>query len=90
MVTRLCGVERVSRCSERHVQHANISTPFASYRFRLASIHAANDSANFLKKSRVLSLVSFPSVSKRLAAPPMYASGCCIARNVNGPSEAKK
>ena len=43
----------------------------ASYRFRIVSIHAANDCTNFLKNSRVLSWISLPSASKRLAAPPM-------------------
>ena len=42
------------------------------------SIHFANVCMKRSSSCRVVSLVMFPSWSNRLAAPPMYTSGCCI------------
>jgi hypothetical protein len=44
----------------------------------LLATHAANASMNFMRNSRVASFVIFPLALNSCAAPPMYASGCCI------------
>src|SRR6185437_15462344 len=66
------------------------ASPDAYRRTALCSIHATNASRNFFKKSRVESLTSFPWSSKRPAAPPMYASGCCRAGMFRKTSDCRR
>ena len=58
--------------------------------FTLVSIQDANACITFRKKSRVLSLVSWPLASNRLAAPPIYASGCCIVGTLRKTSDCRR
>jgi len=50
----------------------------------------AKASINLLRNSRVRSLESLPSASKRLVAPPIYASGCCMAGTSRNTSDCRR
>ena len=58
----------------------------ATHALPIVSIHAANFVMKSCKNLRVDSFASFPLASKSLSAPPIYASGCCIAGTLRNTS----
>jgi|SRR6516162_9578739 len=62
----------------------------ATHALPIASIHSANFVMKSCKNLRVDSFASFPLASKSLSAPPIYASGCCIAGTLRNTSDCRR
>ena len=86
----ICGCcIRWNRGSDTGIQTRPVSE-YTAQRGAFASIHFAKDSMNVVRNFLVPSFVRFPASSNKAAAPPIYASGCCIAGTFRNTSDCRR